>query len=254
MADPMAALRVGTSGWVYPHWRGLLYPLDLNPRLWLACYAQTFDSVEVNNTFYRLPSPETFSGWKDQTPDGFLFAIKANRFITHLKKLKDPEPALAEFVARTRLLGGKQGPILYQLPPRWGPDLPRFEHFLDALPAGYVHVIEFREQGWFDESVFRLMERLGVVHCIHDMRPLRVPLRVTGEAVYLRFHGSPMHGGDYPLQHLVSWAARIERWLRSGHNVYAYFNNDIGGFAVGNAQALRQAIFGASGVNSRRRA
>lgn len=248
----MATLRIGTSGWGYPHWRGPFSPRDLEPRRWLAHYAQTFDSVEINNTFDRLPLPETFSGWKDQTPGGFLFAVEANRFITHRKKLEDAESALAEFVTRARWLGDKRGPILYQLPPRWRPDLARFAHFLQALPAGYVHVIEFREQGWFDQSVFCRMERFGVVHCIHDTRPLRVPLRATGEAVYLRFHGSPMDGGDCPEEHLTSWAAGIERWLSSARDVYAYFNNDIGGFAIRNAQTLRRAIFGASCVDGRR--
>ncbi len=240
----MATVRVGTSGWVYPHWRGLFYPDRLDPRLWLGHYAHSFDTVEVNNTFYRLPSPETFAGWSAQTPEGFLFAVKANRLLTHWKRLKDVEQALEEFLSRASLLGGKRGPILFQLPPRWGPDLPRFESFLQSLPPGGLYVFEFRDQRWFDDAVFRLMERRGVVHCIHDMRPLRVPLRVTADAIYLRFHGDPTHAGDYPEEHLAQWAERIEGWLSSGLDVYAYFNNDIGGYALRNAESLRRALQG----------
>lgn len=240
----MGTLRIGTSGWVYPHWRGLFYPRGFAARLWLGHYAQTFDTVEVNNTFYRLPAPEVFAAWAAQTPEGFLFAVKANRFLTHLKKLKDAERALWEFLERARLLGSRLGPVLFQLPPHWGPDLPRFESFLEALPPRRIYVFEFREQGWFNEKVFGLMERRGAVHCIHDLRPLRVPLRVTANAAYLRFHGDPNHGGDYPAQSLASWAERISRWLGSGLDVYVYFNNDVGGFALKNALTLRRALLG----------
>lgn len=247
----MATLRLGTSGWVYPHWRGLFYPPHLHPRHWLGHYSDSFDSVEINNTFYRLPRPETFADWAAQTPEGFLFAVKANRFLTHRKKLKDAEAALAEFLARARLLGSKLGPILFQLPPHWGPDLPRFESFLRALPPGCTYVFEFRDQRWLDESVFRLMERCGVVHCIHDMRPLRVPPRVTAGAVYLRFHGDPTRAGDYPEETLALWAGRIDRWLSRGLDVYAYFNNDIGGFALENAECLRRTLLGGDAAATR---
>ncbi|MEW6568893.1 MAG: DUF72 domain-containing protein [Chloroflexota bacterium] len=241
------AFRVGTSGWVYNHWRGIFYPEGLASRQWLTHYAQTFESVEINNSFYRLPQAETFTKWWEQAPHGFLFAVKANRFITHMKKLKDPERPLAEFFERASCLGEKLGPILYQLPPHWGLDLRRLESFLAALPAGHVHVMEFREPSWFSGEVFHLMERYDAVHCIHDMRPLRVPLRVTAPSVYLRFHGDPLHGGNYPKSQLMVWAERIERWLGEGLDVYAYFNNDIGGFALENARTLRDAVRGGAG-------
>lgn len=247
----MATMRLGTSGWVYLHWRGLFYPPHLHPRLWLGLYSDSFDSVEINSTFYRLPRPETFAAWAAHTPEGFLFAVKANRFLTHRKKLKDAEAALGEFLARARLLGSKLGPILFQLPPQWGPDLPRFESFLRGLPAGCTYVFEFRDQRWLDETVFRVMERFGVVHCIHDMRPLRVPLRVTAGAVYLRFHGDPTHAGDYPEAALALWAERINRWLSRDLDVYVYFNNDVGGFALKNADSLRQTVLGGDAASTR---
>lgn len=240
----MGAIRIGTSGWVYRHWQGLFYPANLSARHWLRHYAQYFDTVEINNTFYRLPRPETFAAWAAQTPEGFLFSVKANQFLTHRKKLQDCETALAEFLARVHLLGEKLGPVLFQLPPHWGRNLFRLESFLKNLPRGFLYVLEFRHQSWLDESVFRLLERCGVVHCIHDMRPLRVPLRLTAGAVYLRFHGDPNHAGDYPEQDLDLWAERIGRWLLNGLDVYAYFNNDVGGFALKNANSLRRALLG----------
>ncbi|MGQ9778874.1 MAG: DUF72 domain-containing protein [Bacillota bacterium] len=236
------AVRIGTSGWVYSHWRGIFYPPDLPPAEWLAHYTREFDTVEINNSFYRLPSEATFDAWRAQAPPGFVFAVKASRFLTHLKKLKDPEEPLATFFARTGRLAEKLGPVLYQLPPHWRVDPPRFARFLAALPKGYRHVVEFRDESWFVEEVFRLMERHGVAHCLHDMPPLSVPLRVTAPFVYLRFHGDPAHGGRYPEETLARWAKRIGEWQREGLDIYVYFNNDWGGHAVADARTLRRLV------------
>jgi uncharacterized protein YecE (DUF72 family) len=235
-------VRIGTSGWVYTHWRGILYPSDLPPRAWFATYARAFDTVEINNSFYRLPSAATFAAWRDQAPPGFLYAVKASRFLTHMKKLKDPEEPLRRFFERADRLGRTLGPVLYQLPPHWQVNLDRFAHFLAALPRGYRHVVEFRDASWLIEEVFQLMERHQVAHCLHDMRPLQVPQRLTAPTVYVRFHGDPAHGGDYPRPTLESWAARIDEWRGQGRDVYVYFNNDIGGHAVHNARTLRQLL------------
>ncbi len=170
-------LRIGTSGWVYGHWRGRFYPPELPQGAWFAHYARAFDTVEINNSFYRLPAAATFDAWREQAPPGFLYAVKASRFLTHMKKLADPEEPLGRFFERAARLGGTLGPILYQLPPRWRVNLPRFEAFLAALPPGYRHVVEFRDASWLREEVFHLMERRGVAHCLHDMRHLEVPAR-----------------------------------------------------------------------------
>jgi uncharacterized protein YecE (DUF72 family) len=232
-------LRIGTSGWVYDHWRGRLYPPDMRQAEWFGVYAQHFDTVEINNSFYRLPSESAFDAWRAQAPEGFLYAVKASRFLTHFKKLNDPAEPLKLFFDRAQRLGDRLGPVLYQLPTRWKLNLPRFEAFLAALPRGYDHVIEFRDQSWMVDPVFERMAQRGVSHCLHDMRGLEVPAAVTATPVYVRFHGARSQGGDYPRHELEAWAARIHGWRAQGLDVYAYFNNDWEGFALNNAAALR---------------
>jgi len=235
-------VRVGTSGWVYNHWRGVFYPDELPQGNWFEYYARVFDTVEVNNSFYRLPSVAAFLAWRKQAPPDFVYAVKASRFLTHMKKLRDPEEPLQRFFERARHLGGTLGPILYQLPPRWQVNLSRFERFLMALPQGYSHVVEFRDASWLIDEVFQLMERYGVAHCIHDMRPLAIPARVTVAPVYIRLHGDPAHGGDYQAATLEMWARRITAWCRQGLDVFVYFNNDIGGYALEDAQTLTNLL------------
>jgi uncharacterized protein YecE (DUF72 family) len=239
-------LRIGTSGWVYNHWRGVFYPQALRQDEWLRHYALTFDTVEINNSFYRLPSAEAFERWREQAPRGFVYAVKASRFLTHMKKLKDPEEPIARLFERAAKLGSALGPVLYQFPPRWRLNLERFDYFLKALPADYQHVIEFRDASWLVEDAFRLMECGNVAHCIHDMHDLQIPLRVTSRTVYLRFHGTVKYGGDYSAGELKTWARRIKSWRQDGLSIFAYFNNDAGGYALKNAAALR-ALLGNSG-------
>ncbi len=243
------ACRIGTSGWVYPHWRGSFYPENLPQRLWLDYYTARFDTVELNNSFYRLPSAAAFEVWRKRAPEGFTFAVKASRFLTHMKKLKDPEGPLRLFFDRAGLLGGSLGPVLYQLPPRWRVNLPRFERFVAALPRSRQHAIEFREPGWVIDEVLRLMERCGVALCIHDLGSGPVPCRVTAPFVYVRFHGGPGHGGRYGKRELEGWARTITQWQAGGLDVHAYFNNDVGGHAVANALELRSFI-GAAGPDA----
>ncbi len=240
----MAQIRIGTSGWVYNHWREIFYPKGMPQREWFAFYAHHFNTVEINNSFYRLPTDIMFDNWRKQAPPGFLYAVKASRFLTHLKRLIDPEAPLEEFIKRASELESTLGPILYQLPPRWGVNLPRLEHFLSILPPGYIHVIEFRDQSWLIEDVFQLLERYGVAHCIHDMRPLEVPIRVTSRTVYIRFHGDAGHAGNYEDDALTTWAGRIRDWHAEGRDVYAYFNNDPNGNAIRNAQTLKELVGG----------
>jgi uncharacterized protein YecE (DUF72 family) len=237
-------LRIGTSGWVYQHWRGLFYPETLPQSDWFEFYAKQFDTVEINNSFYRLPSAAAFDGWREQAPPGFLYAVKASRFLTHMKKLKEPEAPLQLFFERAIRLAEMLGPVLYQLPPRWRVNLSRFEYFLSVLPSGHLHVVEFREPSWLIEPVFQMMERYSVAHCIHDMGQLAVPRRVTAPAVYLRFHGGSSHNGNYPQSALEAWAGQIAAWLGEGLAVYGYFNNDVGGHALENAKTLRGLLKG----------
>ena len=239
----MGYFRVGCSGWMYPHWRGNFYPEKLPAARWLEHYASVFDTVELNNSFYRLPEGERFSAWRRQTPEGFLFAVKASRYLTHMRKLKDPRDPLRLFFSRADCLGGKLGPVLYQLPPRWKPDLERFEIFLDELPVRRRHVVEFREPGWYWEDVFALLERHGVALCLHDMRGSESPRRTTASFTYLRYHGSgARYGGRYPLRALRRETAWIRERLDSGTDVYAYFNNDSGGHAPRDALRLKRLV------------
>jgi uncharacterized protein YecE (DUF72 family) len=235
-------IRIGTSGWVYDHWRGIFYPKDLPQRDWFAYYSREFDTVEINNSFYRLPSTDAFEAWRRQAPPGFLYALKASRYLTHLKKLKDPEEPLQRFFERANRLGNTLGPVLYQLPPNWQVNPSRLEHFLTVLPKQHLHVFEFRDESWLIEDVFRMLERYRVAHCIHDMYPLKIPARVTAPLVYLRFHGSLTHSGDYDRATLKTWAQRIADWCNEGLDVFVYFNNDSEGFAVRDARLLKQML------------
>ena len=235
--------RVGCSGWQYLHWKGSFYPTDLAVGLFLERYASVFETVEVNNSFYRLPEASTFEAWKERVPADFLFAVKASRYLTHMKKLKDPEEPLARFFERARSLGRKLGPVLYQLPPRWPKNIQRLEEFLAALPKRRRHVFEFREASWYAEDAYRALERAGVVLCLHDMRGSETPERGAGPFVYVRFHGSgKKYGGRYPDPAVAKWAKRLAGEVRRGRDVHAYFNNDWGGHAPRDALRLREAI------------
>ena len=232
--------RVGTSGWVYPHWRDVFYPRDLPQKAWFAYYARHFDTVEINNTFYRLPADTTFDAWRQQAPPGFLYAVKASRYITHVRRLRECADPLARFLARARRLGPHLGPILYQLPPRWKPNPERLAAFLALLPADLTHVIEFRDPRWFIPDVRDLLRAHNVAFCQFHMPDLETPAWVTATTVYIRFHGAgARYMGSYPDAFLRQWADRIRDWAEAGLTVYAYFNNDAFGNAVRNARTLK---------------
>jgi uncharacterized protein YecE (DUF72 family) len=232
--------RIGCSGWEYKHWAGDFYPPELPKAQWFAHYAQHFDTVEINNSFYRLPEESTFARWAERAPPGFLYAVKASRFLTHMKKLKDPEEPLERLFSRMRPLGRHLGPVLYQLPPGWKLDLGRLEHFLRALPRRHRHVLEFREPSWYADAVYALMERYRVSLCLHDMRGSATGRQRVGPIVYVRFHGpSAAYSGGYPEHRLRDWADWLHAHLAAGADVYAYFNNDVGGHAPRDALTLR---------------
>jgi uncharacterized protein YecE (DUF72 family) len=208
---------------------------------WLDYYATVFDTVEVNNTFYRLPDISTFESWREQAPAGFLMAIKASRFLTHLKKLKDPEEPIARLFDEAAGLKQVLGPVLYQLPGNFPINLERFERFLAALPRRQQHVVEFRHTSWYVQEVYDLMERRRVALCLHDKAGSEINGPFVGPFVYVRFHGTSGHyTGSYSEEALAAWAARlVERW-RAGQDVYAYFNNDPDAVATMNARTLQQ--------------
>jgi len=238
-----SAWRVGTSGWSYQHWRDVFYPADLPSSRWLGFYASHFSTVEVNNTFYRLPAPETFAKWARQAPPGFVYALKANQFITHIRRLREPEEPVHRFLERARLLGEHLGPVLYQLPPRFPPDIERLEHFLSVLPADLTHVFEFRDVRWLSDSVFGLLERYGAALCIADMPGQECPVRATSRTVYVRFHGNQvLYGDSYTSEELALWAARLAYFVADGRQIFAYFNNDAGAYAVENAWELARLL------------
>lgn len=233
-------VRVGCSGWQYKDWRNRFYPAGLPQKAWLEYYAGTFDTVEVNNSFYRLPTETTFSTWKSRSPDPFLFAVKASRYLTHIKRLKEPVEPLKLFWGRAERLGSKLGPVLYQLPTRWQRNEPRFFEFVDALPRGPLQTVEFREPSWYTDAVFKALEEKGVALCLHDMPGSAPPREVIGPFVYVRFHGAEaQYRGGYPEKTLRGWAEWLAAQAVSGKSFYAYFNNDVGGHAIHDAQALR---------------
>ncbi len=242
----MALVRVGTSGWVYQHWRGRFYPPDLPSSQWLNFYARHFDTVEVNNSFYRLPKRETFERWRKETPEGFVFAVKGSRFVTHMKKLRDVGDALKRFFASVEGLGEKLAVVLWQLPPNLKADADRLDDFLRNLPTHCAHAVEFRNPSWWQErKVWQILERRQVAHCVPILPtiPKEIADFVTAPFVYLRFHGwNGLYSGCFPDEELEWWGEKIRAWRARGLKVFAYFNNDVNAYAVQNATTLKRLV------------
>jgi len=234
-------IRIGTSGWYYNHWKELFYPAGLPKSKWFEHYAQHFDTVEINNTFYQLPKRETLKNWYKLAPKGFLYAVKANRYITHIKKLKDTSEALQRFFDRIGFLKGKLGPILYQLPPSLHQDLDLLEAFIKLLPRKRNAIFEFRNKSWYSEDTFKLLSQFGAGFCIHDMPGKESPRVVTADIIYIRFHGSTgKYSGRYSKSALHNWAKWLKEHKHEALAIYAYFNNDINAHAIKNAKQLKQ--------------
>jgi uncharacterized protein YecE (DUF72 family) len=239
----VGTVRIGCSGWNYRHWRGLFYPEKMAQRLWYAHYAGIFSTVELNTSFYHLPKADTFTKWRDQAPPGFRYAVKAPRFIAHMKKLMDCSEAVEEFLTRARNLGESIGPILYQLPPRWGLNLERLETFASLLPRDLNHVFEFREKSWVSEKVLAWLDASGLSFCAHDMPGLATPRWAAGPIAYVRFHGGVgKYWGRYSDDALLAWTDWIVAEARHGRDVWCYFNNDIHGHAIHDALTLRSMV------------
>jgi len=239
----MSALRIGCSGWAYKDWRGPFYPPEVKDRGRLSWYAARFDTTEINASFYRLPSPAAVEGWARGAPDGFVFAWKVSRFITHNKKLKDCEDPVALVFGRMAALGPAYGPALIQLPPQLRRNDDRLAAFLALLPRSGRHAVEFRHESWYAPGVFQILADFDAALCISDHHSAPAPWEVTASWVYLRGHGpGGRYVGRYPPVDLQRWAEAIGAWRRQGRDVYAYFDNDVKSAAPFDALALKALV------------
>ena len=230
---------VGTSGYVYPHWRrGVFYPEGLRQREELAHYAQRFRTVELNNPFYRLPAPESFDRWRDAVPADFLYAVKASRYITHIRRLRDVSESVALFMERAERLGPSLGPLLFQLPPTYPADRALLRRFLSELPPAHRWVVEFRHPSWHTAEVYHELAERAVALCIPVGGRVRPDLVTTAPFVYLRMHAGEGPGGGFTAAQLEYWAGRLRALGKAGKDRFVYFNNDAGGHAPRDARTL----------------
>ncbi|MFL5744982.1 MAG: DUF72 domain-containing protein [Niastella sp.] len=240
----MKNIYIGTSGWHYKHWIGTFYPSDITAKQQFEHYAKLFDTVEINNSFYKLPPRTVFEGWYKNSPKKFLFVIKANRFITHNLKLTRPTEPLTRLFNSILALKEKLGPILFQLPPKWKVNVERLKEFLKALPAGYSYVFEFRNDTWYNEEVYKLLQEYNCAFCIYELGGHMSPIKVTANFVYLRLHGplDNKYQGSYSKTVLRKWAKKCLEWQSQKKKVYVYFDNDQEGYAAFNAITLKAII------------
>jgi uncharacterized protein YecE (DUF72 family) len=236
-------LRIGTSGWHYKHWLGPFYPPDLPAKDMLSWYLQRFNTVEINNSFYHVPTQQTFTTWRRATPATFCFAVKGSRYISHRKKLTDPGPSLSRFMPPVETLGSKLGPILFQLPPRWSRNVDRLTAFLEALPESHRYTFEFRDPSWHDPAVYRALRRHNAAFCIYELDGFESPQVLTADFAYVRLHGpGRKYQGDYSSETLRAWARRIADWRGTLDAVYVYFDNDQAAYAAKNAAELKELL------------
>lgn len=235
---------IGTSGWSYPHWKGPLYPPGLKAGEWLSHYATVFPTVELNGSFYRLPTATMFRDWRAKTPPGFIFAVKVSRYITHVKALKNVEEPWRLFLERARVLEHKLGPLLLQFPPTWHADADRLAGFLEPAPTDLRLAFEFRHESWFNEDVYRILSGHGSAALVAaDSARYPTVFHPTAGFMFVRMHGgTQLYGSEYSEDELADLAGRLERYLAGGLDVYAYFNNDAHGFAVKNAGRLTELL------------
>jgi uncharacterized protein YecE (DUF72 family) len=234
---------IGTSGWHYKHWRGPFYPKDMTESKMLNYYLRFFDTVEINNSFYRLPTEKAIEEWRESTPKNFLFAVKASRYLTHMKKLKDPDEGLQNFLPVVTNLNEKLGPILFQLPPRWHSNIERLSAFLEALPKDHQFSFELRDRSWLIKDVYDLLKQYNAALCIYDLAGFLSPIEITADFTYIRLHGpGDAYQGDYGDESLKAWAEKILHWSKELKNIYVYFDNDQAGFAVKNGLQLKELI------------
>ena len=236
-------IRIGTSGWNYPHWKGPFYPESLPKSRWLEYYTEHFDTVELNATFYRMPGESTVERWRAAVPSGFVFAVKGSRTVTHVMRLKDAAESATSLCERMSGLGDGLGPILWQLPPSLQRDDKRLEAFISALPDNVRHTIEFRHQSWWHPGIYALLEQHRVAVCLVDVPGFRSPALATTDFVYIRFHGATaLYGGSYATAELAEWASALRGTAGPARSIFAYFNNDSDAHAVANAMEFRRLL------------
>lgn len=234
---------IGTSGWHYKHWRGIFYPENFKEKDYLKFYCEHFNTVEVNNSFYHLLSQEAVENWAQTVPDNFVFAIKTNRYITHIKRLKEPEQAIDNFIESIKLLDEKTGPILVQLPPRFGFNPQRLKDFVAAIPKDYRYAIEFRDKSWFNSECYEILRKNNIALCIYNLGDYQSPKEITADFIYMRFHGNYGIGsGKYSDRELNGFLKDIESFKKQGLDVFCYFNNDEAGYAIQNAFELIEKL------------
>jgi|SRR5690606_39004460 len=236
-------IHVGTSGWHYKHWVGTFYPEGIPAGDQLGHYLRDFAAVEINNSFYRVPQAKTFEEWNRAVPEAFIFAVKANRFFTHLKKLKVEKADVENFIDKVDRLGKKAGPILFQLPPNWKINVERLEEFLCKLPSHHRYTFEFRNSTWYQDDVYECLGRFNAAFCIYELAGHHSPLWVTADFVYTRLHGpGDKYQGSYSNEQLQEWASQCLQWQQTGKEVYVFFDNDEKGYAAHNARQLSKVL------------
>jgi uncharacterized protein YecE (DUF72 family) len=240
---PDRAIHIGTSGWHYQHWKGNFYPARIASSDMLRYYAERFDTVELNSCFYKLPTLAAVKAWVRQTPAQFVFSLKASRYITHNRKLREPGETIARFFEMAKGFGNKLGPVLFQFPPVWQANPQRLAEFLSALPAKIDYAFEFRNPTWHTREIYRLLDRFNAALCIFDIAGYQSPFDLTAGFAYVRLHGpGKAYQGKYSPSTLRRWAKRIESWAAQDHRVYFYFDNDQTGFAAANAFELSRML------------
>jgi uncharacterized protein YecE (DUF72 family) len=234
---------IGTSGWNYKHWIGKFYPEDLSVKEWFNYYKDRFSTVELNTSFYHLPKRNTFEKWRINSPDNFIYSVKASRYITHVKKMIEPEEPVKKFFESAEALKEKTGPILFQLPPGWKYNDGRFKEFLSVLPKNYKYTFEFRNETWWNDEVLSLLKDNNAAFCMFELAGVRTPQFLTADFAYIRLHGpGGKYQGSYNDDVLRSWANDFLSWDKTIKEVYCYFDNDDSAFAVYNAMRLKELL------------
>jgi uncharacterized protein YecE (DUF72 family) len=236
-------IHVGTSGWHYKHWVGTFYPPGTKDLDQLTYYIRFFKTVELNNSFYRLPPSQKITNWRKFVPTDFIFSVKASRYITHAKKLNLGKDNIRLFFNSVRRFKEKLGPILFQLPPRWKLNADRLHHFLRVLPKKYRYTFEFRDPSWYNDEVYKLLRKYNCAFCIYELGGYHSPIITTADFVYIRLHGpGAKYSGSYPKNKLKKWAVLCENWSKQGKEVFIYFDNDQAGYAAFNAQTIQNLL------------
>lgn len=238
-----SSINIGTSGWVYKHWKGKFYPDNLAEKEYLKYYSGYFLTVEINNSFYHLLKQETIKNWVESVPKDFIFVVKASRYITHMKRLKDPESAVFNFFESIKFFENKIGLILFQLPPKFGFNKERLESFFKVLPQEYKYAFEFRDKSWFNDETYNILRKNNSALCIYNLGSFQSPKEITADFVYIRLHGNyGLGSGKYSEEELEKFAQDIKYFKERGCDVFCYFNNDEAGYAIQNAAVLKQKV------------